>query len=153
MKAVSQFAGPDGGMPKSAPSLLIVSIHSSYGIESKTMPPWPMISTREKQEFACLTPAWRYAMPSLTSMVRSAMHVCNDQPPVRPNAAKAKTHVHGALDFFVAIHAAIPKVADGTCIHTALLSFEFRNELHCAHFRRSAHRACPTVSTNKAVAL
>jgi hypothetical protein len=40
------------------PSLLIVSIHSSYGSESNTIPPWPIVScaskTKRSPTYPCL---------------------------------------------------------------------------------------------------
>lgn len=51
---------PDGEIfnkEMNPPSLLIVSIHSSYGSESKTIPPWPIVSTRKSKSrstYPCL---------------------------------------------------------------------------------------------------
>jgi hypothetical protein len=52
------------------------------------------------------------------------------------------TYVHGPLDFFVAIDAAVAKVANGAGVHSAFLFFELRNKLHCAHLGRSAYSSC-----------
>lgn len=51
------------------------------------------------------------------------------------------THVHGSLDFLVAVHAAVPKVPDRAGIDSALLSLELGNQLHGTHFGRAAYRA------------
>jgi hypothetical protein len=81
-------------------------------------------------------------------MVLSAMHVCEHQPPVSLKPVKTSTHVHGALDFLVAINAAIAKVAYCASVHTAFFPLEFGNELHRAHLGRSAHRPYHMFSGN-----
>lgn len=91
-------------------------------------------------------------MPSLTSMVRSAMHVCEDQPPVSLNGGKP-THVHGALGFLIALNASIAEVAYRASVHTAFFALELCDQLHRAHLGRPAHRPCLMVSNDPIAAM
>lgn len=78
-------------------------------------------------------------MPSLTSIVLSAMHVCKHQPPVNLNQDKT-THVHSPLNFLVAINTAVTKVAYRASVHTAFFLLKLGNEFHGANLGCSAHR-------------